>query len=45
VPLSNFAAEENSGKLQAAQTNVPVRCSSFSGLEKGRSVSSSNNTA
>ena len=32
VPLSNFIAEVNSGRLQPAQTNTPGRFSSLSGL-------------
>ena len=33
--------EEKSGLAQAAQTNVPRRCSSFSGLVPARSVPAS----
>jgi hypothetical protein len=45
VPLSYLARESKSGRKQAAQTNVPARFSASSGLEPGRSVSSSNSTA
>ena len=41
VPLSNLAAELNSGNPQPAHANSPRRCSLFSGLEKGRSVPAS----
>jgi hypothetical protein len=40
VPLSNFMSLENSAVPQPAQTNVPLRCSSFSGLVPARSVPS-----
>src|SRR5215831_14766814 len=40
VPLSNFISELNSGSAQPAQTKIPTRFSSLSGLLKGRSVAS-----
>ncbi len=45
VPLSNLADDSNSGRKHATQRKVPLRCSSFSGLENARSVSSSNRTS
>ncbi|MNG38849.1 hypothetical protein D3C84_1266990 [compost metagenome] len=33
VPLSNLVDEENKGCSQPAQANVPLPCSSLSGLE------------
>src|SRR6185295_5741484 len=44
VPLSNFVSEENSSRSQPAHRKMPLRCSSLSGLEKGRSVASLRNT-
>jgi hypothetical protein len=38
VWLSNFVVEENRSRAQPAQAKVPARCSSSSGLVKGRSV-------
>ena len=45
VPLSYFAADSKSGRLHAAQTNVPARCSWFSALVPGGSVASLNRMA
>src|SRR6187431_76051 len=44
VPLSNFIADVNTGQAQPAQTNTPLRFSSLSLLENGRSVPSSRST-
>src|SRR3954447_14305864 len=38
VPLSNLVSEENSGRSQPAQENVPLRFSWLSGLDPGYSV-------
>src|SRR5262249_12790507 len=38
VLLSYLVSEENSGRSQPAQANVPLRFSSLSGLEPGDSV-------
>ncbi len=45
VPLSNFMSLVNSGAPQPAQTKVPCRCSSYSGLVQARSVPSLRSTA
>src|SRR5215510_11296893 len=45
VPLSNFIADVNSGRLQPAQTNTPGRFSSLRGLVKERSVPSRRSTS
>src|SRR6266576_4081289 len=44
VPLSNLVRDSNNGSAQPAQTNVPLRFSSFNGLVNARSVPSSRNT-
>src|SRR5262245_38239757 len=45
VPLSNFIFEVKRSSSHPAQTNVPSRCSSLSGLEPAGSVASSRSTA
>ena len=45
VPLSYLVDASKSGRLQAAQMNVPSRFSWFSSLEPGGSVASRNRTA
>src|SRR5438874_1134080 len=45
VPLSNLVSDANSARAQPAQVNVPLRCSSLSGLLYGVSVASWRSTA
>ncbi len=44
VPLSNFAADENTGNPQPAHSNMPLRRSLSSGLANGGSVAPRRNT-